>query len=154
MASILSEKAEYVYGIEVDKDLYNEAKIKIKKDNVKFICFDATIYVYSECRGITVVTLSNVLEHIENRVDFLKKIVKQVSWGGKSTKIILIRVPMIDRDWISVYKKMVGVEYRLDRTHYIEYTYSKLKDELGKSNITIISSHIRFGELYAKCKVI
>jgi len=98
--------------------------------------------------------LSNVLEHIEHRVIFLKKIIKQIPWGTKSNKVILIRVPMIDRDWISVYKKQVGVEYRLDKTHYTEYTYSQLKDELSKSNIIITNSHVRFGELYAICKVI
>jgi 2-polyprenyl-3-methyl-5-hydroxy-6-metoxy-1,4-benzoquinol methylase len=154
MVSILSEKVEYVYGIEIDKNLFNEAELKIRKDNVKFICFDATTYNYSECRDITVVTLSNVLEHIEHRVIFLKKIIKQIPWGTKSNKVILIRVPMIDRDWISVYKKQVGVEYRLDKTHYTEYTYSQLKDELSKSNIIITNSHVRFGELYAICKVI
>jgi 2-polyprenyl-3-methyl-5-hydroxy-6-metoxy-1,4-benzoquinol methylase len=150
----LSNKAEYVYGIEINQSLVDQAKLNINKPNVKFFCFDATIYDYSECRDITVVTLSNVLEHIEHRVIFLKKIIKQIPWGSKSNKIILIRVPMIDRDWISVYKKQVGVEYRLDKTHYTEYTYSQLKDELSKSNIIITNSHVRFGELYAICKVI
>ena len=51
-------------------------------------------------------------------------------------------------------KKQIGIEYRLDRTHYTEYTYLKFKDELTASNIKIINYHVRFGELYAVCKVL
>lgn len=152
MVNKLSDKAQYVYGIEINENLYNEAKLKIQKPNVEFICFDATIYDYSLCKDLTVLTLSNVLEHIENRVDFLKNIVKQIKWNSEFHKKILIRVPMIDRDWITVYKKQIGVEYRLDKTHYTEYTYLQLKEELKKSNIEILSHYIQFGELYAVCK--
>ena len=61
---------------------------------------------------------------------------------------------MVDRDWITIYKKQIGVEYRLDRTHYTEYTYLQFEDELNKSDIEIISYHVRFGELYAACKAV
>ena len=152
MVNRLSEKAEYVYGIEINENLYDEAQLKIQKPNVEFICFDATIYDYSVCRDITVVTLSNVLEHIEHRVEFLKKIIKQVPWNSEYHKKLLLRIPMVDRDWITIYKKQIGVEYRLDSTHYTEYTYLQFKDELSKSDIEIISYYVRFGELYAVCK--
>lgn len=152
MVSMLADKVHYVYGIEINEALHNHAKLKVKKPNVEFICFDATIYDYSNCKDLTVITLSNVLEHIDDRVNFLKKIVKQIPWGNKKNKKILIRVPMIDRDWISIYKKQVGVEYRLDKTHYIEYSYLDFKDELTKSNIEILNYHVQFGELYAVCK--
>jgi len=148
----LSNKAEYVYGIEINQSLVDQANLNINKPNVKFFCFDATTYDYSECRDITVVTLSNVLEHIERRVEFLKNIIKQIPWGRGVQKKILIRVPMVDRDWITIYKKQIGAEYRLDKTHYTEYTYIQLKDELNKSNIEILSHHIQYGELYAVCK--
>ena len=128
MVDRLSEKAEYVYGIEINENLYVEAQSKIQKPNVEFICFDATTYDYSVCRDITVVTLSNVLEHIEHRVEFLKKIIKQVPWNSEYHKKLLLRVPMVDRDWITIYKKQIGVEYRLDRTHFTEYKYLQFKD--------------------------
>ena len=154
MVDKLSEKAEYVYGIEINERLVNEAKFKIQKNNVEFICSDATVYDYSKCRDITIVTLSNVLEHIEYRVDFLLKIIEQIPWSSKDRKKLLIRVPMVDRDWITIYKKQIGVEYRLDNTHYTEYTYLQFKDELNKSDIKIVSYHIQFGELYAVCEAI
>jgi SAM-dependent methyltransferase len=154
MVDFLSKKVEYVYGIEINENLCSEAQLLIQKPNVEFICFDATIYDYSKCRNITVVTLSNVLEHIEVRVEFLKKIIKQIPWKNESYKKILIRVPMVDRDWISVYKKQIGVEYRLDKTHYTEYTYLQFKEELDKSGIEIMSHQVKFGELYAVCKAL
>jgi len=53
------------------------------------------------------------LEHIENRIEFLNKI-------KNLAPKILIRVPMINRDWITLYKKELGMEWRLDKTHYID----------------------------------
>ena len=61
---------------------------------------------------------------------------------------------MIDRDWISIHKKEIGVEYRLDKTHFTEYTFLQFKDELDKSDIEITNYHIQFGELYAACKAL
>ena len=86
MVDQLSEKVKYVYGIEINENHFNEAQLKIQKSNVEFICFDATMYGYESCREISVVTLSNVLEHIENRTDFLKKIIKQIPWNKKYQK--------------------------------------------------------------------
>ena len=39
---------------------------------------------------------------------------------------------MINRDWITLYKKELGIEWRLDKTHYIEYTLESFKEELEK----------------------
>ena len=58
---------------------------------------------------------------------------------------------MINRDWISVYKKEIGIEYRLDHTHFIEYTFSGFETELNDVGIKIESYKIKFGEIYAVC---
>jgi 2-polyprenyl-3-methyl-5-hydroxy-6-metoxy-1,4-benzoquinol methylase len=152
MPEVMSAKAQFVYGIEIVQSHIDEAKAKRQKDNIEFICADATRYNYSKCQAIDVVTLSNVLEHIEERVEFLQKLIQQIKWRDK--KRFLIRVPMIDREWIAVYKKELGLEYRLDRTHFIEYTYGIFKDELEQAGIKIISYHVKFGEIYAICEAI
>jgi hypothetical protein len=59
---------------------------------------------------------------------------------------------MIDRDWITLYKREIGIEYRLDPTHFTEYTFEQLKEELREADIEIISHHVRFGEIYAVCR--
>ncbi len=154
MPEVISQKATFVYGIEIEQLHVEVARNLRQKDNIEYICADATTYDYSECMPIDIVTLSNVLEHIEHRVDFLKKLIEKIAWKSKGNKKLLIRVPMIDRGWITVYKKELGVEYRLDNTHFIEYTFEQFKNELTESGIEILSYHIKFGEIYAVCKAL
>jgi hypothetical protein len=150
----LSNKTKYVYGIEIIERLHNKALERDKIPNLEFILGDATNYDYSNIKPISVVTLSNVLEHIEHRVDFLKMIIKNTPWvDGKNMKF-LIRVPMMNRDWITIYKKNMNVEWRLDLTHFIEYTMESFSDELNQVGITIIESDVRYGEIYAVCKYV
>ena len=59
---------------------------------------------------------------------------------------------MIERDWVVKYKQSLGLDYRLDTTHYIEYTFDEFLEELKEANISIISHTIRFGEIYAICE--
>jgi hypothetical protein len=87
----------------------------------------------------------------KDRVNFLKNLVIKINWKGNDKKF-LIRVPMIDRDWITVYKKDLGLDYKLDRTHFIEYTFQDFQDELLESDIEIKSYFIKFGEIYSICK--
>jgi SAM-dependent methyltransferase len=152
MPEAMSQKATFVYGIEIEQLHVEVARNLRQNDHIEYICADATTYDYSECMPIDVVTLSNVLEHIEYRVVFLKKLVKKIKWRDKSNKKILIRVPMIDRDWIAIYKKEIGMEYRLDNTHFIEYTYKEFENEITESGLYVDNYHIRFGEIYAVCK--
>ena len=154
MPEVISEKATFVYGIEIEEKHVEIARKLRKKDNIEFICADAATYDYSKCIPIDIVTLSNVLEHIEDRVIFLQKLVKKIKWNDNNNKQLLIRVPMIDRDWITVYKRELGIEYRLDRTHFIEYTFEEFRDELAQNKIEIKSHFIKFGEIYAICKAV
>jgi SAM-dependent methyltransferase len=146
-----SDKAQFVYGIDIDSDHVEQAKKKFNKNNnVKFICADATTIDYSNYMAVDVILLSNVLEHIEDRIGFLKKILNQVNWSSEPK--LLIRVPMIDRDWLVLYKKELNVEYRLDRTHFTEYSYSSFKNELNDACIDVSHYKIQWGEIYAVCK--
>ncbi len=154
MPEVMSLKASFVYGIEIEEKHVDIAKKLRSKINIEFICADATTYDYAKCSPIDVVTLSNVLEHIEHREPFLKALINQISWNNPNCKKLLIRVPMVDRDWITIYKKENFMEYRLDNTHFIEYTYDDFKSELLRAGVGIDSYHIRFGEIYAVCSVI
>lgn len=151
---ILSEKVGFVYGIEINQEHVAIAKTQHVKPNIEYICADATMHNYDSCQPIDCVTMSNVLEHIEHRVDFLKKIVRRVKWADENRKRFLFRVPVIDREWIVLYKKELGLDYRLDPTHYIEYTLEQFKEELGQANIVPKKVDIRFGEIYAVCEVV
>ena len=152
MVDVMSKKAKFIYGIEIEKKYINKAKSRYKKVNIEFFNADATSFDYTNLDAIDCVTLSNVLEHIEQRVEFLDKLVSQIKWRDK--KRLLIRVPMIDREWISVYKRDIGVDYRLDPTHYTEYTFEEFEEELHEADLKIVNHHIKFGEIYAKCEAI
>lgn len=99
MAEIMSHKAKHVYGIEILSDFLEYAKSNYKKNNLEFIHHDATTFDYDQLEYYpNVITLSNVLEHIKDRVNFLKKI----KLNFKQNIKFLIRVPMIDREWIVI----------------------------------------------------
>lgn len=151
MPELLAQKARFVYGVEINEDLIKEARRKRQRPNIEYICADATAYDFTG-KEVDCVTFSNVLEHIEYRVDFLRKLINNLKWNDESKKRFLIRVPMIDRDWITLYKKEQNIEYKLDVGHFTEYTLEQLKDELQQAGIAILNSQIKFGEIYAVCQ--
>jgi len=148
MLKLMGSKIKYGYGIDIVKSHIDIAKINCRSINIEFINGDATAFDYGTLQPITMITLSNVLEHIENRVEFLSQIIKKVRWQNKCNPKILIRVPTIERDWISVFKKERGLDYRLDETHYIEYTQDDLVQELKVAGVVIHSMHQKFGEIF------
>jgi 2-polyprenyl-3-methyl-5-hydroxy-6-metoxy-1,4-benzoquinol methylase len=150
----LAKKASFVYGIEIVEKHVARAKELNTHKNVDYICTDATTYNFEHLQPIHYITLSNVLEHIEHRIDFLQKIIHNVQWATSHNQIILIRVPMLTRDWLTLYKKNMGIEYRLDLTHFTEYTIEEFKNEVEQSGLTILKHEIKFGEIYAVCKVL
>ena len=141
----ISKKAQKVVAIDINKKKIESAKRRFSRDNLTFIVGDATDYNFNET--FDYIILSNVLEHIKDRQALLKKV---KNFG----QFILIRVPMINRSWLTIYKKELGFEYRLDDTHYIEYTLDTFKSELKNASLEIIDYQIQFGEIWAKVKSI
>lgn len=139
----ISKKVKKVIGIDINKENVKYAKENYRSNNIEYIYGDALNYSFGG--KFDVVVLSNVLEHIRDRIEFLKKL------KGLGNKF-LIRVPMIDRSWLAMYKKELGVEYRLDKTHYIEYTFDDFMEEIRKANLRILSNSIQFGEIWAVVK--
>jgi len=152
MAAMLAKKAHHVYGIEIIPSLVEIAKQKYVATNLEFLTGDATSFNYSMCQPIDCVTLSNVLEHISNRSVFLTILRQQLIWRNSSQCNFLIRVPTIERDWLVLYKKEMGVEYRLDLTHEIEYTRDTFLEDLYAAGLQVVSFDVRFGEFYVVCK--
>jgi len=152
LAKAIAKKASFVYGIDINPDLIQKTRRDNAADNIEYICADANSFNYRTERGVDCIVMSNLLEHIENRVGLLKKLVQQVNWKNKNKKIFLIRVPTLERDWLAVYKKNLRVEYRLDRTHHIEYTCDEFISELAQAQIKSVQTEVRYGEIYAVCQ--
>lgn len=151
MAAFLAERAHLVYGIEIVPGLTELARRNHVAANLEFLTGDATAFDYSDCQPIDCVTLSNVLEHIRERSAFVAMLRQRLPWRNPEQCNFLIRVPTIERDWLAPYKQEFGVEYRLDRTHEIEYTRDAFFKEIADSGLTVKSFEVRFGEFYAVC---
>lgn len=136
----IAKKAKQIVGIDIEAKNIVEAKKRHSALNLTYIVGDATKDLGD--KKFDVITLSNVLEHIEYRVDFMKGI------KGLATTY-LIRVPMFDRDWIPLYKKELGIEWRLDLTHYTEFTKTSFEKEMHEAGYVIKSLSVQFGEIWA-----
>lgn len=92
-----------------------------------------------------VVVLSNVLEHLEARTGFLRKL-------GESTGAarFLVRVPLYDRDWRVPLKRELGLDHRLDPTHVVEYTREGFLEEMEEAGLEVREMELRWGEIWAE----
>lgn len=140
LAYDVSGKARKVVAVDIEEGKIAEARRKYSRQNIDYRVADATQELGSETFDIVI--LSNVLEHIEHRVEFLKSI-------KNLAPKFLIRVPMFDRDWIPLLKKELGIEWRLDLTHFTEFTMQSFRRELMDSGFEIKNSSVQFGEIWA-----
>ncbi len=136
-----------IIGVDIKKQniiTANELLNKSKLCNVNFIHGDI-----NKQKNIKVdyVILSNILEHIENRTKFLKKIQKITN-----SKIFLIRVPNFERDWQIAMRKELGIYYFSDNDHKIEHTVNQLTNDLEKADFKIQELITTWGEIWAKCE--
>lgn len=92
-----------------------------------------------------VVILSNVLEHLPDRIRFLTEIVRTVT-----PKRLLLRVPLFERDWRVSLKKELGLEWRLDPTHLTEYTLESFLDEVAGAHLLVAHMEVRWGEIWCE----
>jgi 2-polyprenyl-3-methyl-5-hydroxy-6-metoxy-1,4-benzoquinol methylase len=136
----IARKARRVIGIDLNKRNIEIARSRFARENLEFIYGDALTSLPGE--NFDVVILSNVLEHIERRIEFL------VTLQKRAPKL-LIRVPMLNRSWIDLYKKEFGLEYRLSPTHFIEYTLETFTEEMTKAGLRVLNCSIQFGEIWA-----
>ena len=137
----VAKKAKIVTGIDLNEKNIKIAKDKFSRKNINYVFGDALTDLPD--KKYDVIILSNVLEHIEKRAEFLRSI-------KKLSSKFLIRVPMMNREWIAIYKKELGVEHRLDKTHFVEYTFEYFEEEMKKAGLKIHAYSIQFGEIWGE----
>jgi trans-aconitate methyltransferase len=103
-----------VVGVELDQKRLSQARSGEVPANLSFVEADARHNL--PAGPWNVVVLSNILEHIEDRVGFLRDIVRQAS-----PEKILIRVPLFERDWKLPLRRELGIGYFSDAEHFIEH---------------------------------
>jgi len=132
-----------VVGIDLNSANIDTAKSRWAHPRVCYVLGDALKDLPQE--QFDVVILSNVLEHLPERSQFLRRVGQAVH-----PKRFLIRVPMFERDWRVPLKKELGVEWRLDLTHETEYTLEEFEQEMKVAGLIIAHKEIHWGEIWAE----
>jgi len=134
-----------VVGVELNEKHFRIACAGDLPGNLNFVMADAR---HSLPPGHwDVIVLSNILEHIDDRVGFLKDILRQTN----PTKL-LIRVPLFERDWQMPLRKELGVNYFTDDEHFIEHRLEEFRNELYEATLVIEEMQTLWGEIWAATK--
>ena len=142
----LAERAGVeVMGIDLNEASIESARAQRAHPNIEFVCGDALRDIPSA--RFDVVILSNVLEHIEFRVQLLQDLITAVGPDR-----LLIRVPLFERDWRVPLKRELGIDYRLDATHFIEYTQEIFIEEAEAAGLAIMHLEARWGEIWSELR--
>ncbi len=134
-----------VTGIDFDAASIAKAREQYAHPNITYIVGDV-LKAVPENR-VDVVILSNVLEHLPDRANFLRRLQNTV----KPQKM-LIRVPLFERDWRVPLKQELGVEWRLDDTHETEYTIESFQTEIVAAELTIHHLEVHWGEIWSEIR--
>ena len=135
-----------IIGIDRVKDKIKFAKKEYNLSNLDFVCGDVLDSDFSE--NYDIIILSNIIEHIDERVKFLKLLIKNCK-----PKKVLFRVPDFQRSWYLPLKKELGLNYFSDAEHFIEPTYEEFEKEMNMAGLTIVDKKIVWGEIWSVCKV-
>jgi hypothetical protein len=114
---------------------------------VKYLVGDAL--EYTPDAKFSVVILSDVLEHIKNREQFLERIKSEIA-----PEKLLIRVPLFERDWRVPLKQELGVEWWLDATHETEYTLGGFDEEVRSAGFDVAHIEARWAEIWAEVRAL
>lgn len=141
--SMVTRAHAIVTGIDLDPSNIAMARRLFQHSHLTFIQGDALKELPPG--PFETIVISNTLEHIQDRIEFLKAMNKQVH-----PRRWLIRAPMLNRHWHVPMRKELGMSYFSDRTHYTEYTPQTFEDELRAASLTIIHMQINWGEIWAE----
>ena len=142
----LAERGQVeVVGIDLDAGNIEEAKHRHPHPRVRYLVGDALKDLPQT--DFDVVVLSNILEHLKERTEFLRSIQTRVSPDR-----ILIRVPLFERDWRVPLRRELGLEWRLDPTHETEYTLESFAGEMAAAGLEVVRQEVRWGEIWAETR--
>ncbi len=136
--------AAKVLGVDLDAPRLNQARAANNPPNLSFIEADV-------CRnlpdgGFDVVVISNVLEHIDDRVPFLRTLLVTAQ-----PSCVLVRVPLFERDWQMPLRQELQVGYFSDPDHKIEHRLDQFQREIAEAGLKIVELSTLWGEIWAEC---
>ncbi|MBZ0309684.1 MAG: class I SAM-dependent methyltransferase [Anaerolineae bacterium] len=147
VAYTLAQKAEVqITGIDINEKNIAKAIEYHNLPNIHYMVGDILedITPLLKKQSFDVILMSNVLEHLPDRPQLLRHLKQTVQ-----PKRFLIRVPLFERDWRVPLKQELGLEWRLDDTHEIEYTLETFTAEIAQAQLKITHLEVRWGEIWA-----
>lgn len=134
-----------VLGIDMDGGRLAQARAAANPPNLAFQQGDATRAL--PAGPWQVVVLSNILEHVERRVEFLRAVLRQAQ-----PERVLIRVPLFERDWQVPMRRELGIGYFSDAGHFIEHSLEEFAAETAAAGLEIVAQKTLWGEIWADCR--
>ncbi len=135
--------ARDVTGIDMNPLNINMAMQRFSHPKVTYILGNALKEIPAS--HYQTVILSNVVEHLANRTEFLRQLVE-----GVRPDRILVRVPVFERDWRVPLRKELGLDWRCDDTHETEYTNESFLEEMTAAGLRVMHQEVRWGEIWAE----
>lgn len=144
----MAKPKSLVLGIDNDFTRFTQAINSKNPENLSFLLADIKKSMALPDIKWDTVVLSNVLEHLENRIQSLK----DIATVTKADKY-LIRVPAFERGWKIALRKKLGINYFQDDDHKIEHTLAEFKSEIFQSGLQLKSIDLIWGEIWAVCAI-
>jgi SAM-dependent methyltransferase len=132
-----------VVAIDASPWMLEFARGRFSHPRVTYVQADAVSYEPEE--PVDVAVLSNVLEHIAPRVDLLRAL--RECAGARR---LLIRVPMLERDWTVPLRQEIGLPHFSDPEHEVEYDPELLRNELAEAGWTMGEPRLVWGEIWVE----
>ncbi len=122
------------------------ARRRFPHPRVTYIQADALTYRPAE--PVDVAVLSNVLEHLDRRVELLRRLHEQAG-----ARRLLVRVPVLARDWTVPLRQELGLPYFSDPTHKVEYDPELLRTELAAAGWEMGEPLLLWGEIWVEARL-
>lgn len=131
--------ANKVVGVDTDAAAIEIAKKKHRNPALSFMVEDGLRYLTSHPKDFSVCILSNVLEHQDDPVKFLKSLAPYF-------KSFYVEVPDYDRYYLNRYRKDLGNQLVWsDNDHVFEFDRNELNRVIAEAGFKIEEAVYRFG---------
>ncbi len=144
-AAIAQHANARVLGMDLNPKSIAFAVERYSNPNLRFMVGDVFCDL-PENELFDVIVLSSVLEHLENRIEFLQDLAKKFA-----PQKILIRVPTFEQHYFKAIKRGLGLFAYVDRGHVLEYSPEIFAGEMAAAHLDIAHIEFRWGDIWAEC---
>jgi SAM-dependent methyltransferase len=141
-ADLVERAGATVVGIDHDPHHLAFARAHFAGERLRFEAGDALEGL--PAGHFDVVVLSNVLEHIAERAVLLRRVVAEAT-----PRTVLVRVPVLARDWTVPLREEVGLPHFSDPDHEVEYDPDSFRAELAAAGLEVTELVLAWGEIWA-----